>query len=299
MVSRLRRPNAEMTIELTEGPHRLGQPISGRITLLPSESLQVREGNLLLICTETYLQKVRRTTRMGSAETEESSTTVLREISHPIFFGTEIANLVPYVSDLNVTLPLSAPPTVKGVVVDVGWKMRATLDVARARDITEEIEVVILPPPGDSAAGGSALSTQATSTETGFEACVLSISLDSSRVCVSETVRGVLKIHAIQDLNVASCKLELTHTERAGSRSLNRANAAADLGERHHLQAGAMEEWPFDLQVPECLLATISVHETQVAWRVRGTVGLVDGQEMEISQGIGVRGLPASRVDQA
>ena len=190
MVSRLRQPKAELTIELAGELHRLGQPISGRITLLPGESFEVRGATLTLICTETYLHKVRRTTRMGSAETEESAYTVLREISQPIFVGSEIANLVPYVSDLNVTLPLNAPPTVKGVLVDVAWKMRVILDVARARDISEEIEVVILPPPGDGAAGGSAASAQATSAETGFEGCLLSISLDSSRVCVAETVQG-------------------------------------------------------------------------------------------------------------
>ena len=73
MLSRMRRPNAELTVELNAGPHRLGEPISGRMILIPGESFEVREGKLELICIETYYEKTLRTTRMGSAETEESA----------------------------------------------------------------------------------------------------------------------------------------------------------------------------------------------------------------------------------
>ena len=50
-------------------------------------------------------------------------------------------------------------------------------------------------------------------------------------------------------------------------------------------------ESPFSLPVPECLLATISVHETSVSWRVQATVTLSEGKEkLEISQRVTVRG---------
>ena len=49
-------------------------------------------------------------------------------------------------------------------------------------------------------------------------------------------------------------------------------------------------ESPFSLPVPECLLATISVHETSVSWRVRATVTLSEGKELDIGQRITVRG---------
>ena len=38
------------------------------------------------------------------------------------------------------------------------------------------------------------------------------------------------------------------------------------------------------------LLATVSVHETSVSWRVRGTLTLGGGEELEISQRVTVRG---------
>ena len=49
-------------------------------------------------------------------------------------------------------------------------------------------------------------------------------------------------------------------------------------------------DWPFSLPLPECLLATISVHETSVSWRVRATVTLSEGKELEIRQRVTVRG---------
>ena len=49
-------------------------------------------------------------------------------------------------------------------------------------------------------------------------------------------------------------------------------------------------ESPFSLPVPEYLLATISVHETSVSWRVRATVTLSEGKELDISQRVTVCG---------
>ena len=54
MVSRLRRPKGDLSIELEDGPHRLGKAINGRVTLLPGETFQMRGGKVEFVCTETY-----------------------------------------------------------------------------------------------------------------------------------------------------------------------------------------------------------------------------------------------------
>ena len=44
MVSRLRSPNTALSVELFEDHHQLGMRITGRVTLMPSESFQMRRG---------------------------------------------------------------------------------------------------------------------------------------------------------------------------------------------------------------------------------------------------------------
>ena len=46
MVSRLRSPNADLSVELFEDRHQLGMPITGRVTLMPGESFQMRDGKV-------------------------------------------------------------------------------------------------------------------------------------------------------------------------------------------------------------------------------------------------------------
>ena len=114
MVSRLRSPNADLSVELFEDHHQLGMPITGRVTLMPGESFQMRRGKVEFLCTETYYVRVCGTTRMGSAETNEPAATVVRQYSQTIFEGSNIANLMPQVGNINLTIPTNAPATVKG-----------------------------------------------------------------------------------------------------------------------------------------------------------------------------------------
>ena len=78
--------------------------------------------------------------------------------------------------------------------------------------------------------------------------------------------------------------------EKAGSSETDRSVDFLEFQMSEATRTVEAFEFPFSLPVPECLLATISVHETSVAWRVQATVTLSGGKELEISQGITVRG---------
>ena len=290
MVSRFRRPNADLSIELEDGPHRLGKAINGRVTLLPGETFQMRGGNVEFVCTETYFERVRRTTRMGSAETNESAATVIRQYSQPIFGDTEIANLMPQVASIDFTLPLDAPPTVQGVVANIAWRLRATVDVARARDISHEIDLVVLPAPGESSGSGSVPSEDAAPAVTELAECDMNLSLAALRVCMGESVDGVFRIFPKEGFDPAAARVELMRLEKAGTSQVDRSVGLLEFQKSEATTTAEAMEWPFSLPVPECLLATISVHETSVSWRVRATVTLSEGKELEISQRVTVRG---------
>lgn len=294
MVSRLRQPNADMSIELADGPYSLGIAITGRVTLLPGESFQIRGGRAEFICIETYLVKVERRARFGSAEIEESSNTVIRQYSQPLFTGTEIANLMPQVDDIDFIIPLDAPHTVQGNIADIAWRLKVTVDVARARDISRELDLVVLPAPAervesDLGPGGS--STPATSQ---FPECDLDLSLAALRVPMGENVEGVLKVIYKESFSPVVATIELMRLQKAGSSQIENSVESTEFqlseAATGPVTAGEATELPFSLPVPQCLLATISVHETRVSWRVRATVSSDDGKELEVSQRITVRG---------
>ena len=297
MVSRLRRPNADLSIELEDGPHRLGKAINGRVTLLPGESFQMRGGKVEFVCTETYWERVRRTTRMGSAETNESAATIIRQYSQPIFGDTEIANLMPQVGDIDFTLPLDAPPTVKGVVANIVWCLRATVDVARGRDISHELELVVLSATGERSGNDPKLSGDAAPAVSALLECDMNLSLAALRVCMGERVDGVFRIFPKEGLGPAaarmeSIRIELMRLEKAGTSQADNPVGLLEFQKSEATTTAEAMEFPFSLSVPECLLATISVHETSVSWRVRATVSLSSGKELEISQRVTVRGSP-------
>ena len=290
MVSRLRRPNADLSMQLDEGHYRLGTAINGRVTLLPGESFQMRGGKVEFFCTETYFLRVRRSTRLGTAETNEVAITVLRQYSQTIFDGSAIVNLMPQVGNIDFTIPSDAPATVRGIVASIAWTLKATVDVARGRAISQAIDLVVLPVPGYESGRDSSQSAEAVPAVSELTECDINLSLSSLRVSMGESMDGVFRIFPKEGFDPAAAKIELMRTEKAGTSQTDRSVGIQEFQISEATRTVEALEFPFSLPVPDCLLATISVHETSVAWRVKATVTLIDGKELEISQGITVRG---------
>ena len=292
MVSRLRSPNSDLSVELFEDRHQLGMPITGRVTLMPGESFQMRDGKVEFFCTETYYVRVRRTTRMGSAETNEPAATVVRQYSQTIFEGSDIANLMPQVGNINLTIPTNAPPTVKGVVANLVWTMKVTLDVARARDITREIDLVVLPVPGESA-DNAQQNPEANTAVSHLAECDMNLSMGALLVRMGESFEGVFRIFPKSGFTPETARVELMRMQKAGTSQIDESVVLLEF-DAPEASTGVdgtdAVEFPFSLPVPECLLATITVHETSVLWRVRGSVRFDSRKELEITQMVTVRG---------
>lgn len=289
MVSRLRTPKVDLSIDLEEGPHQLGKAIKGRVTLLPGETFQMRGVKAEFLCTETYYVRIRRTTRLGSAETNEAATTIIRQYSQDIFDGSDIVNLMPQVGNIDFTIPSNAPPTVKGIVANIAWRLKVTVDVARARDISQEIDLVVLPVPGERA-NEAEPSPDAAAAVTELSECDMNLSLAALRVSMGQNVDGVFRFYPKQGLDLEAARVELMRLEKAGTSELDQSVGLLEFQKSEATTTVDAFEFPFSLPLPECLLATVLVHETSVLWRVRATVKLSRGKELEISQGITVRG---------
>ena len=56
MLSLFRRPGADLQIEVDKTVVQVGDDLSARVTLVPKQDFDVRQGKVELICTETYVQ---------------------------------------------------------------------------------------------------------------------------------------------------------------------------------------------------------------------------------------------------
>ena len=55
MLSLFRRPGADLQIEVDKTVLQAGDELSARVTLVPKQDFDVRQGKVELICTETYV----------------------------------------------------------------------------------------------------------------------------------------------------------------------------------------------------------------------------------------------------
>ena len=120
----------------------------------------------------------------------------------------------------------------------------------------------------------------------------MNLSLAALRVSMGESVDGVFRVFPKEGFVSTAARVELMRSEKAGTSQADRSVGLLEFQKSEATTTAEAMEWPFSLPVPECLLATISVHETSVSWRVRATVTLSSGKELEISQRVTVRGSP-------
>ena len=134
---------------------------------------------------------------MGQAENNEAATTAIRQYSQYLFDGSDIVNLMPQVGNIDFTIPSNAPPTVKGIVANIAWRLKVTVDVARARDISQEIDLVVLPVPGERA-NEAEPPLDAAAAVTELSECDMHLSLAALRVSMGQDAGGGFRFYPKQ-----------------------------------------------------------------------------------------------------
>ena len=173
MLSLFRRPGAEIEVDKTV--LQAGDELSARVTLVPKQDFDVRQGKVELICTETY---VLMTSSQYGQHYHRKTHALSRTGGSFLERGTVRAGL-PHYGDVRLTVPADALPTLTGVSVNkidpgISWTVTASLDVAKSRDIQHSQEVTVFRParPEDS-------SPRPAVAESRHGQCVLTLELSS------------------------------------------------------------------------------------------------------------------------
>ena len=110
---------------------------------------------------------------------------------------------------------------------------------------------------------------------------------------MGESFDGVFRIFPKSGFTPETPRVELMRMQKAGTSQMDESVVLLEFKAPEAISAANGTdaiEFSFSLPVPECLLATITVHETSVLWRVRRTVTFGKKKELEITQIVTVSG---------
>ena len=212
MLSLFRRPGADLQIDVDKTVVQVGDEVRARVTLVPKQDVDVRQGKVELICTETYVQM---TSSQYGQHYHRRARTLSREGGSFMEGGTVRAGL-PYYGDVTLAVPADALPTLTGVSVNkidpgISWAVAASLDVAKSRDIQHSQEVTVVRPPGP---GDS--SPRPAFAESRHGQCVLTLELSSGDARSGDRLAGSLRAEMLQDVGVSEVRAELVRIEKFG-----------------------------------------------------------------------------------
>ena len=132
MLSLFRRPGADLQIDVDKTVVQVGDEVRARVTLVPKQDFDVRQGKVELICTETYVQM---TSSQYGQHYHRRARTLSLEGGSFMEGGTVRAGL-PHSGSVRLVVPAGALPTLTGATVSkidpgISWAVTASLDVAR------------------------------------------------------------------------------------------------------------------------------------------------------------------------
>ena len=113
MLSRFRRPEADLSIYIDETELHPSEELEARVTLVPKSDFRVRHGTLELICTETYVQKT--SSQYGTYYNRKTAT--LYSVEETFLSDANVRNGVPHLTDVRLAVPADAMPTMSGTKV--------------------------------------------------------------------------------------------------------------------------------------------------------------------------------------
>ena len=286
MLSFLKKPKADIALDISNGPFYLGSTINVGIFISSQDTFPVRSGSADLTCIETYWKMVTTSTGKSTTTSNRKFTQKLLQVKEPFLGSNEFRSGMPLSESVNFTLPADLPPTVCGKIVNISWRLRVSLNVAKMRDIHEKREITVLPvATGIPLLEGSNhnVSNKVTASSAEGE---LTLSLDSEHGAAGETLHGSLEAMMKEDMSVQGIRVELEVKESAGSKSSKTTADLVMLEEQTSLASGSFRKWPFELKLPDAPLPNISTNKSSVVWLVKGIMDKRGKRDLSVTNPI-------------
>ena len=196
VIPHMRRPKVAFEMKSADKSFMPGSEVEVELSLYPRQKAEVRGGHVELTCIQTYWERVQQYvySRYGGyhrTRLQRLTETVYHD-SAPFLEASELLAELPVRKRVRFVLPQDAPPTVRGGVVNIRWWLRASVDVAKRRDLHQDAEIVVsMPEPTRVEGVGAGAMAQAEST---FDQGTMSLAVPSMSVPTGDVVSGILRL---------------------------------------------------------------------------------------------------------
>ena len=268
MLSLFRRPGADLQIDVDKTVVQVGDEVRARVTLVPKQDFDVRQGKVKLICTVTYVQM---TSSQYGQHYHRRTRTLSREGGSFMEGGTVRAGL-PHSGSARLVVPAGALPTLTGATVSkidpgISWAVTASLDVARGRDIRQSQEVTVVRP-----AKADEGQPRLAAAESKHGQCVLTLELSTGDARSGDRVAGNLRAEMLREVGVSEVRVEMVRIEKFGNVRKDHIVDSVVLEPEGSLPAGEIREWSFRLNVGNVGAPTLKTDKSSVRWLVKGVL---------------------------
>ena len=284
MLSRFRRPEADLNIQVDTAELLPGEELEARVALVPGSDFHIRQGTIALVCTENYVQKT--STQHGTYYSRKKE--ILFNAVEEFLNDTTVRNGVPRSTDVRLAVPADALPSLSGIKVShvepgITWEVTAFLDVAGARDLRCSQPVSVLSPPAPDDARSRPVVTQ-----TKHEQCTLTLTVSDGETRSGEILDGDLRAEMLQDVTAEEVRVALVRAEKFGNEGKNKTVDEVTFERDVSLRPGHMREWRFKLDVGQVDVPSLKTEKSSVRWLVKAWLTRNMRRDLRIEQEITV-----------
>ena len=284
MLSRFRRPQADLSIHVDKMELLPGEELEARVVLLPESDFHVRQGTIAIVCTENYVQKT--SSQYGTHYSWKRQT--LYNMEESFLNDVTVRNGVPHSTDVRLAVPPDALPTMNGIKVShvepgIAWEITAFLDVAGARDIRYSQPVSVSSPPAV-----DDVRTRPVVAQTKHEQCALTLTVSNGDARSGDILEGDLRAEMLQDVTAEEVRVALVRSEKFGNEQKNRTVDEVTFEREVSLRSGQLREWRFKLDVGQVDVPSLNTEKSSVRWLVKAWLTRNMRRDLRIEQEIRV-----------
>jgi hypothetical protein len=274
-----------VALDRPSGIYFPGETVHARISLAGDKELKFQEGRVALLYQEKYQYRTvtRRTDAQGHSHTEQ----VLRwqtndqEVNRLVFLGETVLSEGSNQSfAFDAQIPVSAPATLPGNIIQVSWLVKATLDRKLINDVNAEAPLVVLVAPAGSQVRGSyGLSNEPAEAQ-------MSLELPGTEWVAGETLQGTLLVTAQKNFDATEVRVEVEQTEYVsydqGNQKVN--TVPVKLTGKTKFAAGETLRFPFRVQIPQPCCPSGSSNAWSVSWKLKGILARFMRKDSAVEQ---------------
>ena len=278
------RPKADLDIRLNKASLRAGEELDARVELMPREDFHVRLGKVELVSVETCVQVVRSQHGVSYHEKKHNSS-----VAEETFMENRtVRKMAGASTNVRFTLPQDALPTLNATPVNkilpgISWEIKASLDVSRARDLSEAHEIVVARP-----LERDQVAPEAVVEEAEHGQCNLVLSLLQSEARSDSRLDGSLRAKMSSDMNPSEVRVELVRVEKFGNEAQDHIVSNTVLEQGPTLKSGQTREWRFQLDVGQVNVPSLRAENASVRWLVKGIFNLRMRRDLRVEREIHV-----------